>query len=323
MGRDYYEILGVKRSASQDEIKRAYRKLAKQHHPDRNPDDPAAERQFTEVLQAYEVLGDPQKRSQYDRFGEAGVGQWSTNPEGRRVYQWGGDSSVNFEDLEDLMSAFGGSGGQRASVFDQFFRGTGRGRPRSAPKRGADEEHRISLSFDQAIHGATVTVRLRSGREGRSETLEVKIPSGVQEGQRIRLRGRGQPGQDGGPRGDLHLVCSITLHEYFTRQGADIYVDVPVTVIEAVLGGEIEVPTLGGRAVVSLPPGTSSGTKLRLKGRGVLKRGDTQRGDQYVVIVIVPPKAVTDEQQRLFEQLREQETLNPRSECAWEKDSAA
>ncbi len=317
--RDYYEVLGVSRSATEAEIKRAYRSLAKKHHPDRNPGDASAEAKFKEVQRAYSTLSDPKKRAEYDQFGEAGVGQWKTTPQGQKVYQWGGGSTVGAEDLEDLFSAFGG--GEAPSVFEQFFDGGGRRSGRRAPVRRAEDEVRdITLSFDQAVHGATIALQLTSGRDSHMQTLEVKIPPGVEEGQKIRLKGR-VPGLNGGPPGDLLLRCSITPHPYFTRSGADIYVEVPVSIPEAALGAKVEVPSLDGRSTVTLPPGIASGAKLRLKGRGVTKAGGLQRGDQYVVIQIVPPKPLTEEQQRLFEQLRSVDQSNPREHCPWEKGS--
>lgn len=320
--RDYYEVLGVGRTASQDEIKRAYRAGAKKYHPDRNPNDPAAEEKFKEVQQAYRVLGDPKKRAEYDQFGEAGVGRWSTDPRGQRVYQWGGGSAVNVEDLEDLMSAFGG--GRRASIFDEFFRPRqGAGAARPMPRRGADLQQQISLSFEQAIHGTTVNVKLRSGSNGPVESLDVKIPAGVEDGRKIRLKGKGQAGTEGGPRGDLLLACSVRPHPYFTRRGTDIYLDVPVTVAEAALGAKLEVPSLDGRVTVTLPAGTPGGTKLRLRGRGVTKRGSHGRGDQYIVISIVPPKRLTDEQRKVFEQLRDHDPTDPRADCRWSNESSS
>lgn len=321
---DYYRILGVKRTASPDDIKRAYRKLAKRHHPDRNPNDPAAEQRFKEVQRAYDVLGEQEKRAQYDRFGEASVGQWTTDPRGKHVYQWGGNSSIRAEDLEDLFSAFGDGGQQPASVFDQLFGGRRAAPPRRpAPKRGLDEERPIALTFEQAVHGAVVTVQLRTGRNDRSETLEVKIPPGVEEGQRIRLSGKGHPGRHGGPPGDFYLACSIQPHTYFERSGADISLDVPLTLSEAALGVKIEVPTIDGRVTVTVPPGTPSGTRLRLKSCGLPKPGSKQRGDQFVNIDIVPPKSLTKEQRRLFEQVREQDAADPRRDCAWAKDGTS
>ena len=315
--RDHYEVLGISRSASTDEIKRAYRSLAKKYHPDRNPGDPSAEVKFKEVQHAYSVLSDSKKREQYDQFGDVAVGEWQTRPTGERVYQWGGGSSVRGEDLEDLFSAFGDRIGDEG-VFEQIFGNFGRRGARTAtPRPPADEEHPVSLTFDQAVHGTTMTLDLSHGRRGR-ERIDVKIPAGVEDGQKIRVRGR-VPGQNGGPAGDLILRCSVAPHAYFRREGADIYLDVPVSVSEAALGAKIDVPTIDGQATITLPPGTAGGSKLRLKGRGVISRraGTAECGDQFVVIQIVPPKSLSDEQRRVFENLRETERENPRSRCAW------
>jgi len=316
-GRDYYEILGVSRKASADEIKRAYRTLSKKYHPDRNAEDPTAEARFKEVQQAYTVLKDPKKRREYDDFGEAGVGQWSTDPRGQKVYQWGSGSKVSTDDLEDLFSAFGG-GGSHASIFDQFFGGQGRGRgPGGRPARGADETLLVSLSFEQAVHGTTVSVHVQGAEDGKKQTFDVKIPPGVEDGQKIRLQGRAHAGRHGGASGDLLLICSVKPHRYFKRQGADIYLDVPVTVTEAVLGAKLEVPSVDGRTTVTLPPGKPGGTRLRLKGHGIRKKGGADRGDQYVVIQIVPPKNLTDEQRQRFEELRPYDSVDPRGKCGW------
>jgi DnaJ-class molecular chaperone len=315
-GRNLYEVLGVKQSASQDEIKRAYRRLAKEYHPDRNPNDASAEGKFKEVQQAYEILGNAEKRADYDRFGEAGVGEWATGPQGQRVYQWGGGSSINMDDLEELMSAFGGGGGPRASVFEQIFGGP-RGR-RAAPQRGADEAGSVSLSFRQAFDGAIVTVQLSKRGDGRNETLDVKIPAGVEDGQKIRIAGRGHTGRHGGPAGDFYLVCRVQRHPYFTRHGADIHLDVPISVCESALGAKIDVPTMGGPVTLSVPEGTASGRKLRLKGRGFPKRGGSERGDQYAIIRVVPSESLTEEQRRLYEKLRDLERHDPRAACKWD-----
>lgn len=317
--KDFYEILGVSRSASNDEIKRAYRKLAKKYHPDRNPDNPQAESKFKEVSQAYGVLRDKEKRAKYNRYGEVGVGQWSNSPHGQKVYQWGGGSSVNIDDLEDLFSTFGGRADH--TIFEDLFGGgvgASQRRTTAVPQRGRDQEHPVHLTFEQAVHGTTLTLQQSMVNNGRKETIEVKIPPGVDQGQKIRIAGR-VPGHRGGPPGDLYLRCSIQPHPYFTREGSDIYVDVPVSVSEAVLGGKIEVPTLDGKVTMSLPPGTASGTRLRLKRKGVLKKGGSKRGDQYVIIKIVPPNELTDDQRRLFEELGKQDTTNPRMQCPWLK----
>ena len=319
---DFYGVLGVSRSASSDEVKRAYRVRAKRYHPDRNPGDASAEQKFKDVQAAYDVLSDAEKRAEYDRFGSAGVGQWATDPRGQRVYQWGGESAINAEDLEDLFSAFGSEGGSRASVFDQFF-GGGRGRPSvSRARRGQDQEHRVSLAFDQAIHGTTTRLEMRSADDGSRETIEVRIPPGVRDGQRIRIKGKGPRGVGGGPPGDLYLVCSVGAHPYFRRDGSDVSVDVPVSVLEATLGAKLEVPTLDGTATLTLPPGTPSGTKLRLKGRGVRAHGRADRGDQYVIVKIVPPTDLTDAALALFEKLRDEDRTDPRADCGWRKGVA-
>ncbi len=317
--RDFYEVLGVKRDSSREEIKRAYRVLAKKYHPDRNPNDPKAEQNFKEVQQAYEVLGDPKKRADYDQYGEAGVGRFATDPHGHQVYTWGGGSAVNVEDLEDLFSAFGGSRGSgRASIFEEFVGGFGRRRPtRRAPERGSDEERVLPLSLEQVAHGATVTVRLRSSDNGQQETIEVQVPAGVLEGQKIRIPGRGRVGQRGGAAGDFYLVCSLQPHPYFHRDGSDLSIELPLTVAEASLGARVEVPTLDGPVMVTVPVGSASGTRLRLKGRGLPRRGASERGDQFVVVQIVPPRAMTKEQRSAMEQLKQSDPADPRAGCPW------
>ncbi len=323
---NFYEILGVPRSATAEEIKRAYRKLAKKYHPDRNPNDPSADRKFKEVQKSYEVLGDAEKRAQFDQYGRAGVGNFSTNPRGQRVYEWGGQSSINVEDLNDLFSAIGrGRESHGASVFDQMFGGGGRNRASAAPtpQRGSDVEKPISLSFEQAVHGAVVTVELRTRRGKRGDKLEVKIPKGVKDGQKIRLAGKGNPGSHGAAAGDFLLVCSIRPHAYFRREGADIMLDVPISLSEAALGVGVEVPTVDGSVTVTIPPGTSSGAKLRLKGRGLVVRGTPSRGDQFVIIEIIAGQALSDEQRGLFEQISSLDPTNVRAGCPWSGESVA
>jgi len=320
---DHYEVLGVTKSASDDEIKRAYRKLAKKYHPDRNPNDSAAETKFKEVQHAYSILRDPKKREQYDRYGEVGVGEWKTEPTGHKVYQWGG-SAVGAEDLEDLFSTLGGEGGGRASIFEELFGGGSNRRAggrrssrRAAPARVADHEEAVELTFDQAIHGTTLSLRL-NGSAG-PQTIDVKVPPGIEEGQRLRVRGRISGGAGVEP-GDLILKCVIKPHPYFERRGSDLFVEVPVRVTEAALGGEIEVPSIDGFARMTLPPGTASGTKLRLRGRGLRKPASNARGDQFVTNKIVQPKSLGAEQRGLFEQLRQHETADPRAAAPWAKE---
>jgi len=314
--RDYYEVLGVSKSATDDEIKRAYRRLAKKHHPDRNPDDPAAEEKFKEVQHAYEGHHDKEKRKQYDQYGEVGVGQWETGGRGEPVYQWGG-SSVGAEDLEELLQSVGGARG--SGVFEEIFGGAfgGGGRRRTAqraPARAADQEQRVSISFEQAAHGATLNLTLST--PAGAQTIDVKVPPGVEDGQKLRLRGR-IPAPPGGGAGDLILVCRIKPHPYYTRRGANLYVDVPVSPSEAALGAKIEVPSLKGPSIMTLPPGTASGSKLRLKGRGLKRVGGSGHGDLYVAVQIVPPTKLTKQQRTLYESLAALDTKNPRASCPW------
>ena len=334
--RDYYEVLGVKKSASKDEIKRAYRNLAKKYHPDRNPDNPKAVEAFKEVQEAYSVLRDDDKRAEYDQFGRAGVGQVHTGPGGQRVYEWGGGSSINMDDLEDLMSAFGGgvgrggtrSGGGHASIFDQIFGGGGRGKqrvrqpPPQRPQRGADQEQPVNLSFDQAIHGTTLSITRRRPDTGTSEDIDITIPPGVEDGQRIRIKGKGQPGRRGGPTGDLFLVCRVGAHPYFNRLGSDLHLDLPISVVEATLGTTLEIPTLDGMVDLTIPAGVPSGSKLRLAGRGGPKR-DGGMGDLFVTIRIVPSKSLSDDTRALYEQIKELDGCDPRAACAWREEAVS
>jgi len=330
--QDYYDVLGVRRDASESAIKSAYRKLAKRYHPDRNKDDETAEAKFKETQEAYDVLGDKEKRQQDDRFGHAGVGAgghggWRTGPGGVHVRTTsGGPGGIEF-DLGDLEDIFGGmGGGGMGGLFERFVRQRGaepppRRRTPRRPDRGQDVEHEVALSFEQAIHGTTLEVDLsRMGLRGRrrAETIKVRIPAGVQPGQRIRVRGKGQPGRGGGTPGDMYIVCRIQPHPYFKRIGNDVYLDVPVTIAEACLGAKIEMPTIDGPTVVNVPAGTASGTKLRLKGKGVMDAKTDERGDHYAVIRIVPPSTLDDRQKALLDELQEGSDFDPRASLAWQ-----
>lgn len=346
---DYYKTLGVSRTASAEDIKRAYRRLAKQYHPDHNPGNAEAETKFKQVRDAYDVLSDPEKRRAYDQFGHAGRGMphdWRSGPAGRHVYTWqsGGGPDIPVENLEDLFQVFAGGGGPGGggaggpggmdSLFEQFFgRGAGRSeqhgpgrtgshrsrsqghrsgqhRPRSANK---DIEQAANLSFEESIRGTSLDFRLNYGDH--SETVRVTIPPGVKEGQRVRVRGKGHPSTHGGSRGDLYLTCHIAAHPYFRRMGNDIYIDLPLTVSEATLGTRIEIPTLEGRSVLTVPPGTPSGTRLRLKGKGVTGAGEP--GDQYAVVRIVPPKNLSEQQRAVLEEWARLERESPRDGLGW------
>jgi DnaJ-class molecular chaperone len=323
---DYYDILGVSRNASAEEIRRAYRAAAKKYHPDRNPGDAEAEKKFKQAQEAYNVLGNKQKRSQYDRFGKAGVGHVE-DVNGQRVYTWGGGSRINLDELDDLFTAFGGGGRgdgpEGAGIFDQLFGQRGRrGRRRAARRptsvRGRDVERPISISFEEALHGTTVDVPVATSAGGREtrETLSVKIPPNVRDGQRIRLAGRGQPGANAGPPGDLLIVCHVRPHRYFRREGRDVYVDVPISITEATLGAKVDVPTLNGMVTVTIPPGIRSGSKLKLRGRGAASGVDGP-GDQIVVVQIVPPKELGERQRQALENVAETLEYDPREEAPW------
>ncbi len=316
--QDYYAILGITRSANADEIKKAYRRMAKKYHPDQNRDDKTAESKFKDVQKAYEVLSDAKKRTQYDQYGQAGVGEFVDTGD-KKYYQWGTDSTIEYDDLQDLLNAFGGQrSNSRASVFEQIFGNRGQrsqARPRtpSPPARGQDVERRVRLTFEQSIRGATVDIG-RTAANGKRETISVTIPPNVKDGQRIRLRGKGGGGQS---PGDLFIVCDVQPHPYFNREGADILLDVPVSLTEAALGAKVEVPTLDGRITVTVPPGTPGGTKLRLRGRGLKDNGST--GDQYVVVRIVPPKKLSASQEARLRELAEELDENPRGDAPWQK----
>jgi curved DNA-binding protein len=326
--RDYYEILGVGKTASADDIKSAYRKLARKYHPDATKNDPKLTERFKEVQEAYDILGDTNKRSNYDQFGHAGVGAGAAGGPGgaggvdpyeafRRAQQgrksWNGGGGVSVEDFD-----FSGGGGDFGGVFESLFgggRGGGRtrgGRGRAAPQRGQDIEHPITLSFEDAAKGTSLSFQL--DRDGHRETIDVKVPPGVKAGSRLRLKGRGE--QTGGEPGDLSiLITSVGTHPYFRREGLDILVDVPVSLYEAMLGAKVEVPTLDGKVTVTIPPGTTGGAKLRIKGKGV-QRGDEQ-GDEYAVIKIILPRGLDDADKELIRKLSVKHPIDARADVPW------
>ena len=319
--RDYYDVLGVSKKASAAELKRAYRAKAKKYHPDRNAGNKDAEAKFKEVQEAYEVLKDKSKRSMYDRVGHTGfspgthAGEWRTAPGGQRVYTWDGGQSGGFDmgGFEDLLRNFTGGGG---GGFEDPFRG-GPGRRATAPEPPIDLDIKTDaqVSFEQAIHGTTIELQLTDDT-GRKQSLIVKIVPGVRAGQTIRLKGKGST--DGRNRkGDVLITVRISPHEYFRREGFDIHLDVPVTVAEATLGAKIDVPTLDGPTTVTVPPGTPSGAKLRLKDKGVRNPKTKHQGHQYLSIQIVPPKDLSDEQKKLFEKIQSAGTNDPRADRGW------
>jgi DnaJ-class molecular chaperone len=306
---DFYDTLGVPHSATADEIRKSYKKLARKYHPDVQPGDKDAEKKFKELQEAYEVLGDEEKRKQFDQFGHLPRGG-ARPPGGGQTFQWGPGSGPI--DLGDLGNLFGGQF-DFGSLFGAGNGGRGGpqagGRGRAQP--GADLQLELEIPLEIAVLGGAREVRFTKG--GKTEQLTVKIPGGVDNGSVIRLAGQGQPGQRGGPPGDLHVTLRVQAHAYFRRDGNNLLLDVPLTIAEATLGTKIEVPTLGeGPVTMTIPAGASSGTKLRLRGKGGLDRQTKERGDQLVVVKIVVPKKISPRAKELIEELDRLEPVSPR-----------
>ncbi len=349
--RDFYETLGVNRDASDDELKKAYRKLAMKHHPDRNPDNPSAEEKFKEVKEAYEILSDAQKRQAYDQFGHAGIEQGGMGGGGGAGFGGGG-----------FADAFGG-------IFDEIFGGRGNGGGgRSNIYRGADLRYNLEISLEQAAHGTETKIRIPTmevcdpckgsgakpgtqpktcptcqgsgqvrlqqgffsiqqtcpkchgtgryipepctscngaGRIKQHKTLAVKIPAGVDEGDRIRLAGEGEHGVNGGPPGDLYVQIHLKQHSVFTRDHNDLHCEMPISFTTAALGGEIEIPTLDGAAGIKIPPETQSGRVFRLRGKGIKGVRSHTHGDLMCHVVVETPVNLTDRQKELLRELEE------------------
>jgi len=300
--KDYYQVLGVGRQASKDEIKKAYRKLALQYHPDRNPNNKEAENKFKEANEAYQVLSDPEKRSHYDRLG-ADYSRWQQTG-GRGGFDWGqwatgqpGNVRVEYSgDIDELF----GQGGGFSDFFQQIFGGMGsfetRGRRSQAARQPAYEQP-VTVSLEEAFHGGTRLMQLDGRR------LEVKIPAGARTGTKIRMAGAG-PATRGGQPSDIYLVIQVADDPRFTREGDDLTTEVEVDLYTAVLGGETRVPTLDGQVVLKIPSGTQPGQTIRLKGQGMpLLKNSKLRGDLFARINVRLPKNLTSEQRRLFEEL--------------------
>ncbi len=308
--KDYYKIMGLPRDASQEDIKRAYRKLARKYHPDVSKEANAEER-FKELGEAYEVLRDPEKRAAYDQLGS----QWQSGQEFRPPPGWeqgfefrgGGYTEAGAEHFSDFFESLFGGG----------FRTTGQRRGGFAA-RGEDIHARLRIRLEDSYHGATRTLNLQvpehrpDGRiEMRTRTLNVRIPRGVTEGQRIRLSGQGGPGIGGGANGDLYLEVEFEPHPLYRVEGRDIYIDLPVAPWEAALGATIKAPTPGGAVDLKIPPGSQTGRKLRLKGRGL---PGTPPGDEYVVLRIVTPPADTEEARKLYREMADKFDFDPRAQ---------
>lgn len=329
--KDYYQILGVPRSASDDEIKKSYRRLAKQYHPDVNKGSKAAEEKFKDISEAYNVLSDEKQRKQYDMFGQAGPGfdpsQWAG--QGGGAGAWGSNDGVHYTytsggggdfggDVGDIFSDLFGLGGFRRSQRG----GQGRARPRwspgdeegyaraAMPADGADASATVEIDFMEALHGTQQTLSIQ--RAGKTEKIQVKIPAGVDNGSRVRIAGKGNPGQNGGKDGDLYLIIQVKPHPEFWREGADIYIDVPITIYTASLGGSIEVPTITGTAKMKVPPATHSGQRFRLPGKGAPILGKKGTGDQYAVIQIAPPTHLDSQVKSTLEGLAQSHPYTPK-----------
>lgn len=308
--RDYYETLGVSKTASADEIRTAFRKLARKYHPDVAKDKKTAEEKFKQINEAYEVLSDPEKRKKYDQLGanwnQPGGFQpppdWGGQQPGGGFHRYGGgDGGVEFEfggtGFSDFFEAFFG-GGQGRSSFGGFGQ-----RPATA-ERGGDVEADIMVTLEEALHGSKRAVSLRRSGSNKVETYQVKIPRGVHEGQRIRLAGQGEAGARGGKSGDLFLRVRLASHPDFLVEGSDLIHELKIAPWQAALGAELKVPTLGGTARLKIPAGTQGGQRFRLREQG-LSGASGKRGDLYVVVQVQIPKKLTEKEREIWRQLVE------------------
>jgi curved DNA-binding protein len=304
--KDYYAILGVPRTATADEIRKAHRKLDRKHHPDLNPGDKEAEEKFKEIQEAYEVLSDPEKRQRYDRLGA----NWKAGAEFRPPPEWE-EAAAEAGEPEDAFDGdhFGGF----SDFFETLFHSRRSGSRAGAGfrMRGRDVEAEVPITLEEAHRGTTRSLSLSTGESGQ-KTLEVTIPAGVRAGTILRLAGQGGPGVGGGPPGDLLVHIRLQPHPRFTVEGADdLVMELPVAPWEAVLGARVPVETLDGRVELTIPPGSQSGQRLRLRGQG-LRRRDGGRGDLYVRLKVVVPTRPSPEERELFRRLAEVSSFRPR-----------
>ncbi|HEX8832900.1 MAG TPA: J domain-containing protein [Abditibacteriaceae bacterium] len=338
MAKDFYKILGVDRKADEKEIKKAYRKLARQHHPDINPNNAGAEAKFKEINEAYQVLSDADKRSMYDQFGD----DYDKVPAGTSAADFGDmfgrRGAGNYGSAS--YGAPGGFGGNvrvegmdpndTGDIFESLFggmRGGGRGRGgvdftggrgRRGPQKGSDVEQPIDISLGESIRGTQrslqLTIRDTDTGATQARNVTVKIPAGVNEGARVRVAGQGADGSNGGARGDLYLKVSILPHAFWKREGANLTCEVPVTFEEAALGSTIDVPTINGSVQMRIPAGTQSGQTFRLSGRGVPKLKGEGAGDQFVKVKVAVPKNLTPREEELVRELAQQREQNVRAD---------
>lgn len=339
MSEDYYKILGVQRNASPADIQNAYRKMAKKYHPDANPDDDTAAKRFQEVQTAFDVLSDQKKRDLYDRYGSSfqsmggegprgGAGAWGAWPGGGAGGAGGGPGGgFNAENI-DFGQFFGERYGRQpgegpglggfADFFSNFRQsGTGRQQTKARGRKpaGVDIAHEMTIPFETAIKGGKVQLAV-ARHSGKTETITVTIPAGIESGKKIRLRGQGEPSPLGGSSGDILLTVRVAPHKFFSRQGKNLHVKVPVTLAEAALGAKVDVPTPHGAVSLQIPAGTSSGAKLRVKGQGVETKGTTP-GDLLAEIQIVLPKDLDAADRGSIEEIARRHPQNPRTELRW------
>lgn len=323
MAEDYYAMLGVQRRATAEEIQKAYRNLARKYHPDLNPDDKEAKEKFKAIQQAYEVLSDPQKRELYDQYGSAyeSMGGAPGGQRGPFTGQWRttGDAG-SFEDI-DLSQIFGqdydGGAGGFSDLFRQFTgRSAGRARRGTSapPQTGSHIQHQLQVPFRTAVSGGTAQLSVRR-QNGKIETINVKIPAGIEDGKKIRLRGQGEPGPRGTKPGDILITVRVAAHPQYHRQGRDLIVRVPVRLDEAIHGAKVDVPTPKGTISLTVPAGTSSGKRLRIKGHGVPT--ESGAGDLFAEIYIVLPDTIDEAAKELASKIADDYHTNPRAGLVW------
>lgn len=317
-GRDYYGILGIGRNATQKDVKKAYRRLARKFHPDLNPGDKSAEDKFKEINEAYEILSDSEKRRKYDRVGDEWQYAEQFAQPGQRGIRWDagkGGAAFEFDDLSDILGGLFGHAGSKSDAGHY-------------PRHGRDMEHPIEVSLEEAYHGSKRTVQLEeeklcaacggtgkvgnricticngSGGVVNMRRLEVKIPSGVENGSRIRMTGQGKTGYAGGVKGDLYLIVKVLPHQIFERKGDDLYAEAEVPLATAMLGGEVPVSGLSGRLILRIPPETQNGRVFRLVKKGMPHMGNSGYGNMFAKVQVVLPTHLTESEKQLFEQLR-------------------
>ncbi len=319
MAQDYYKTLGVAKEAPQAEIQKAYRDLARKHHPDMNPDNPKAKKKFQEIQAAFDVLNNPEKRELYDRYGSSfeTMGQGGPPPGGWASAP-GGFTTEDIDFSQFFGDRFGGAAGggggvDLGDIFTHFRKGGNRGGGGGGKRRGGDVTSEITVPFASAVNGGEVQLGLDRGK-GQVETIVVKIPPGIDDGKVMRLRGKGEPAARG-TAGDLLLTIHVAPHPFFTRKGNDLYVRLPVTLGEAAAGGSVDVPTPQGTVSLHIPPGTSSGKRLRVKGHGVPAK--TAAGDLFAEVLIVLPANMSEADRETVRAIDAKTPSNPRQNLRW------